>query len=122
MLHHAGEIRRRVHPVLHIDEGIQPQVGMTLGVRQRCHVFLGLDEDLPSVAADDGEKRVSIRLLESGLKAQTVAVKGDGLIDISDDEDGEIAGIVGRVISVWTEDSQSNCYTLQQAILWNSLP
>jgi hypothetical protein len=53
-----------------------------------------------SVAAEDGEKRVAIRLLESGLKAKLVAVKSDGLIDVADDEEREIAGVVGRVISV----------------------
>jgi hypothetical protein len=37
--------------------------------------------------ADDGEKRVSIRLLESGLKAKFVAVKSDGSIDVADDEE-----------------------------------
>lgn len=72
--------------VRHINEGIQPQVAMTLGVRQRLYVSLGFDKDLGSVAADDGEKRVSIRLLESRLKAKLVAVKSDGLIDIADDE------------------------------------
>ncbi len=69
-----------------IDEGIQSQVAMTLGVRHRRHVSFGLDEDLRSVAADDGEKRVSIWLLESCLKAKFVAVKSDGLIDVADDE------------------------------------
>ena len=69
-----------------IDEGIQPQVAMTLGIRDGRDAFLGLDEDLRSVAADDGEKRVSIWLLESGLKAKLVAVKSDGLIDVADDE------------------------------------
>jgi len=39
-----------------IDEGIPPQVAMPLGVRQWRDVSLGLDEDLGSVAADDGEK------------------------------------------------------------------
>jgi len=38
-------------------------------------------------SADDGEKRVSIRLLEPGLKAKLVAVKSDGLIDVADDEE-----------------------------------
>ena len=70
-----------------IDEGIQPQVGMTLGVWQWRHVFLGLDENLCSVAADDGKKRFSIRLLESRLKAQLVPVKSDSLIDVADDEE-----------------------------------
>lgn len=33
------------------------------------------------------EKRVSIRLLESGLKAKLVAVESDGFIDAADDEE-----------------------------------
>jgi hypothetical protein len=70
-----------------IDVGIPPHGGITLGVRQRRGVFIGLDEDLRSVAADDGEKRVSIRLPESRLKAKFVAVKCDGLIDVADDEE-----------------------------------
>jgi len=70
-----------------IDVGIPPHGGITLGVRQRRRVFIGFDEDLRSVAADDGEKRVSIRLLESCLKAKLVAVKSDGLIDVADDEE-----------------------------------
>jgi hypothetical protein len=70
-----------------IDEGIPPYEGMTLGVRQRHRVFLGLDEYLRAIAADDGEKGVSIRLPESRLKAKLVAVKSDGLIDVADDEE-----------------------------------
>src|SRR5208283_4439820 len=73
--------------VFRVDEGIPPHVGMTLRVRQWRHVFLGLHEDLRSVAADDGGKRVSIRLLPSCLKAKLVAVKSDGLIDVADDEE-----------------------------------
>jgi hypothetical protein len=64
----------------HAKLGIPPHGGTTLWVRQRRRVFIGLDEDLRSVAAADGEKRVSIRLLESCLKAKLVAVKSDGLI------------------------------------------
>jgi hypothetical protein len=52
-----------------IDVGIPPHGGITPGVRQRRRVFIGLDEDLRSVRADDGEKGVSIWLLESCLKA-----------------------------------------------------
>ena len=70
-----------------IDVGIQPHVVMTFGVRHRLYAFLRLDEDLRSVAADEGEERVSIRLLESCLKAKLVAVKSDGLIDVADDEE-----------------------------------
>jgi len=70
-----------------IDEGIPPHRGIALWVRQRRRVCIGLDEDLRSVAAYDGEKRVAIRLLESCLKAKLVAVKSDGLIDVADDEE-----------------------------------
>ena len=70
-----------------IDVGIPPHGGITLGVRQRRRVFIGFDEDLRTVAADDGEKRVSIRLLEFRLKAKFVAVKCDVLIDVADDEE-----------------------------------
>jgi len=82
-----GKFRGERIGVFHIDEGIPPHVGMTLGVRQWRHVLLGLDEDLRSVAADDGGKRVSIRLLESRLKAKFVAVKCDALLDVADDEE-----------------------------------
>jgi hypothetical protein len=70
-----------------IDERIPPHVGVTLGVRQRLYAFLGLDEDLRSVAADDGKKRIPIRLLKSCLKAKPVAVERDGLSDIADNEE-----------------------------------
>ena len=70
-----------------IDIGIPSHGGMTLWVRQRRRVFIGLDEDLHSVAADDGKKRVPIRLLKSYLEAQLVAVERDALIDIADDEE-----------------------------------
>jgi hypothetical protein len=70
-----------------IDVGIPPHEGMTLGVRQRRHTFVGLDEDLGSVSANNGEKGVSIRLLESRLKAKLLAVESDGLIDVADDKE-----------------------------------
>src|ERR1035438_2683866 len=73
--------------VWRVNVSIPPHEGMALGVRQRCRVFIGLDEDLRSVAADDGEKRISIRLRESRLKAKFVAVKSDGLIDVAHDEE-----------------------------------
>jgi len=62
-------------------------MAMALGVRQWRQVFLGFDEDLRSVAADEGGPRVSIRLLPSRLKAKLVAVKSDGVFDIADDEE-----------------------------------
>jgi len=70
-----------------IDEGIPPHGGMPLGVRQRRRVFIGVDQELRTVASDDSEKRISIRLLESRLKAKLVAVKRDGLIDVTDNEE-----------------------------------
>jgi len=70
-----------------IDIGVPPDAGMTLGIRQRQRVFVRFDEELRSVAADDGEKRIPIRLLESRLKTKLIAVKGDGLIDVADDEE-----------------------------------
>jgi hypothetical protein len=60
---------------------------MTLGVRHGPQVFLRLDEDLRSIAADDGGKRVSIRLLKSRLKTKLVAVKSNGSIDVADNEE-----------------------------------
>ncbi len=74
--------------------------GFRFGLGSGGVSFVGLDEDPPSVAADDGEKRVLIRLLESGLKAELVAAKSDGLIDVLTMKNGEIACVVGRVLSV----------------------
>ena len=82
-----GKFDRERIGVWRIDVGIPPHGGITLGVRQRRRVFIGLDEDLRSVATDDGEKRVSIRLLEFRLEAKFAAVKCDGLIDVADDEE-----------------------------------
>src|SRR5215831_5333714 len=73
--------------VFYVEECVPSHVAMALGVRQWRHTFLGLDENLRSVAADDGGPRVPIRLLPSGLKAKLVAVKSDGLFDIADDEE-----------------------------------
>src|SRR5277367_576334 len=73
--------------ICYIDVGIPSHIRMARVVRQRRNVFLGLDEYLRSIAADDREKRVSIRLLESRLKAKLVAVKSDSLIDVADDEE-----------------------------------
>ena len=82
-----GKFRGERIRVWRIDEGIPPHRGIALGVQQRRRVFIGLDEDLRSVAAEDGEKRVSIRLLESRFKAKLVVEKSDGLIDVADDEE-----------------------------------
>jgi hypothetical protein len=61
---------------------------MTRVVRQRRYLFVGFDEDLGSVAADDGEEGISIWIPESRFKAELVAVEGDGLLDVADDEEG----------------------------------
>jgi len=82
-----GKFDRERIGVWCIDVGIPPHGGITLGVRQRRCALIGLDEELRSITADDGEKRAPIRLLESRLKAKLVAVKGDGLIDVADDEE-----------------------------------
>ena len=85
-----------------IDEGISAHRGIALRVRERRSVFIRLDETLGSVAADDGEKRVSIWLLKSCLKTKLVAVKNDGLIDVLTMKSGEIACVVGRVMRLST--------------------
>ena len=55
-----------------IDVGIPPHGRTTRWVRQRRGVFIGLDEDLRSVAAEDGEKRVSVRLW--GIRSKVNAI------------------------------------------------
>jgi hypothetical protein len=72
--------------IFDVDEGIQPQVGVTLAVRHRHYVSLGLNEYLRSIAADDGKKSILLRLPKPGLKAKLVAVKSDSPIDVADDE------------------------------------
>ena len=73
--------------VCSIDKRVSSHGGMTLGVRQRQHVFVGFDEELSSIAADDGEKRISVWLLESCLETKLLGVEGDGFIDVADDEE-----------------------------------
>jgi hypothetical protein len=48
---------------------------------------VGFDEYLRPIAADDGEERLAIRLPGSRLKAKIIAVEGNRLIDVADDED-----------------------------------
>jgi len=72
--------------ILHIDEGIQPQVVMPLVVWLRRDAAFRFNEDLRSVAADDGEEGVLIRRLISCLETKLVAIEGDGLGDVADDE------------------------------------
>ena len=73
--------------VLRIDKGIPPHGGMTLGIRQRCHVPIAFNEELRPIAADDGEKRTPIRLLKRSLKSKLFAIERDGSIDVADDEE-----------------------------------
>ncbi len=68
------------------DKGVQPQVAMPRVVRHRRDVSFGFDEDLRSVAANDGEERVLLGLLKPCLKTELVAVEGDGSFDVADDE------------------------------------
>ena len=72
--------------ILNVDEGVQTQVVMTLVVWLRRDTAFRFNEDLRSVAADDGEERVPIGRLESCLETKLVAIKGDGLRDVADDE------------------------------------
>ncbi len=68
------------------DKGIPAHEAVTRGVREGRQVFLGFDEDLRSVADEDGEEGFALRLLKCGFKAEFVAVEGDGSIDVADDK------------------------------------
>ena len=70
--------------VCRIHKRVPSHGRMTLGVRQRQRVFIGFDEELSSITADNGEKRISIWLLKSRLKTKLLGVEGDGLIDVAD--------------------------------------
>ena len=59
---------------------------MTGVVGLRQHVFLSLNEELRCVTANDGEKRIRVRLLEPVLKSELVAIEGKRPIDVGDDE------------------------------------
>ena len=56
---------------------------MTAVVGLRQHILLGLHEKLRSIAAHDREKRVRIRLLESVLKSELVAIEGERTMRLS---------------------------------------
>jgi hypothetical protein len=60
---------------------------MTFGIRQRCNVAIGLNEELRSIAADDGEKRIPIRFLKGRLKPKLFAIERDGSINVADDKE-----------------------------------
>jgi hypothetical protein len=61
---------------------------MPLRIREGRDIFVGFDQDLGSVAADNTEKRILIGLSESRLKTKISAIESDGLIDVADDEAG----------------------------------
>lgn len=71
-----------------IDEGVPAHGGVAAGVWERWYILVGLDEELGSVAAEDGEEGILVRLLESRFKAEFVAVEGDGPVEVADDEEG----------------------------------
>jgi hypothetical protein len=60
--------------------------GMTLAFLSGNASLSDLDEGLCTVAADDGEKGIPIRLLESRRKTNLILV-GDGWIDVARDEE-----------------------------------
>lgn len=82
-----GEFSGERIGVWRVDISVPSHGGMTLGVGQGRHVFFGFDEELRSVAAEDGEKRIPVRLLEPDLKTKLAGVEGDGLIDVAYDEE-----------------------------------
>ena len=82
--------------VFYINKCVQAQVGMARWVWHGRDAAFGFDEYLRAVAAYDGEKRVLIGRLESDFEAKFVAVEGDGLRDVGDDEGW------GDVPDLWT--------------------
>ena len=81
-----GELSGKRIGIWCIDVGIPPHERMAPGVRQRQHVSVGLHKHLCSIATDDGEERIPVRLPKSRRKPQLVAVKSNSLIDIADNE------------------------------------
>ena len=60
---------------------------MTLGIRQRCNVPIGFNEELRFIAANDGEERILIRLLKCRLRSKLLAIERDCSIDVADYEE-----------------------------------
>ena len=81
------EFRGKSIGVWRIDIGVPPHRGMTPGIRQRCNVPIGLKEELRSIAADDGEKRIPLRILKRRLKSKLFTIERDRSIDVADDEE-----------------------------------
>ena len=71
-----------------INKCVPSHVAMPLRIREGRDIFVGFDQDLGSVAADNTEKRILIGLSESRLKTKISAIESDGLIDVADDEAG----------------------------------
>ena len=72
--------------VRRIDKGVPSHVMMTPVVWEWRYILVGFDENLRSLATNNGEERSLIRRTESRLKTKLVAVEGNGLIDVADDE------------------------------------
>src|SRR5271166_4156360 len=70
-----------------INIGVPPHRWMTLGIRQRRNFSIGLDEQLRSIAAENGEEGIPLRLLKRGFKSQLLAIERDGSLDVADDEE-----------------------------------
>jgi hypothetical protein len=80
--------RKRVR-VWCTDKSVPPHIGMTLGVREWRHIFVGLDRICAPprpIKAKKGARPGSLNLVS---KTKLIAVKGDGLIDVAEDENGE---------------------------------
>jgi len=75
----TGKLGGKGIRVWRINEGIPPHRWMTLRIRHQCDVAVGFNEQLRSVAADDGKKWIPVRLLKCRLKSELFAIKGDGV-------------------------------------------
>ena len=81
-----GEFRGKCVGIFNVDKCVPPLVGMTLVVWLGRNTAFRFNEDLRSVAADDGEEGVLIGRLEPCFETKLIAIKGDGSGDVADDE------------------------------------
>jgi len=81
-----GELGGEGIGVFDIYECVEAQVGMAGGVWHGRDAAFGFEKDLCGVAAYDGEEGVLGRVLKARFEAELVAVEGDGLRDVADDE------------------------------------
>ena len=67
----SGEIGGKSVGIGRVDIGVPPRRGMTPGIGQRRRVLVhSLDEELRTVAANDGKEWILIRLLKRYLKSK----------------------------------------------------